>query len=72
MMEEINKGQKPHVPVPTPQPGLEDEGDTPDGPSEHYWIPKAVTVRDLTSWLVTNQGDPALRVSVCSFLSVVG
>ena len=62
MLDEINKGQ---VNLPAPQPILED-GDLLGNPSEHYWIPKVVTVRNLTSWLAKNQGDPALRVSVQS------
>ena len=63
MLDEINKDQNPPLPVPAPQPVLED-GDTPGNLTEHYWIPKAATVRNLTSWLAENEEDPALRVSV--------
>jgi hypothetical protein len=70
MLELINKNQNLPVPVPAQQPLLE-YGDMPSSSSECYWIPKAAMVKDLTSWLVQNQGDPALHVSGCS-LSVVG
>ena len=63
MLEEINKEQNPPASVPESQPRL-NNGDTPSHSSERYWIPKAATVKDLTSWLVENRGDPALRVSV--------
>ena len=63
MLEEINKEQNPPTSVPESQPCL-DNGDTPSRSSEQYWIPKAATVKDLTSWLVENWGDPALHVSV--------
>jgi hypothetical protein len=66
MMEAINKGQSRPDSVPTPRPDCDDKGDTPGDPSKHYWIPKAATVRDLTSWLAEHQGDPCLRVSVRS------
>jgi hypothetical protein len=61
MLEEINKG--PPDPIPALQPDL-NYGDTPSDPSECYYLPKVVTVRDLTGWLAENQGDPALHVSV--------
>jgi hypothetical protein len=64
MQEEIKKGQNPPVPGTTRlQADPEDGEDTPNNPSEHYSIPKCVTTRDITSWLVENQGDPALQVS---------
>ena len=70
MRDELIKGQNTPVPLPAPQPVREEE-DTPGDPSQRYWIPKAATVRDLTSWLAKNRGDPALRVSVHP-LPVVG
>ena len=70
MLDEINKDQNPLLPIPAPWPVLED-GDMPGDLTEHYWIPKVATVRNLTSWLAKNLEDPALRVSVQS-LSVDG
>lgn len=69
MLKNLSETQDPSTcEVTRPEPHVEDRNDVQDWHEERYWMSKnSSTTSDLTQWLIENESDRALKVSLWSY-----